>query len=337
MRSGVICGGSVLVDVNKTIDRYPAVERLAFIEEERCDTGGAGLNLAIDLRRLGAPFPVDLVGLVGDDAHGRLVRETCRAAGVGTAGLVATAEAPTSYTDVMIARDGGRRTFFHRKGASSLLTPAHFDLGSTRARILHLGPPGALDGLDRATPAGNGFVELLRRARELGLRTNLEMVTLPPERTQALVRPCLPFLDTLVVNELEAGALAGLETHAGGEPAVALVEAAARRLVELGVSQLVVVHFPRGCAAAAPGGRRWRQGAVRVPPGEVVSTNGAGDAFAAGVILGLHEGWEVERCLEAGVAVAAVSLGAQSTSGAIRPIAGCLAHARERGFHEVGG
>lgn len=337
MRSGVICGGSVLVDVNKTIDRYPPEERLAFIEEERCDTGGAGLNMAIDLRRLGAPFPVELVGLVGDDAHGRLIREACRAAGVGAAGLGVVADVPTSYTDVMIAREGGRRTFFHRKGSSSLLTPAHFDLGATRARILHLGAPGALDGLDRPTPGGNGFVDLLRRARELGLRTNLEMVTLPPERTQALVRPCLPFLDTLVVNELEAGALAGVETHAGGRPELSLVEAAARRLAELGVSQLVVVHFPHGCVAAAPGGRTWRQGSVRVPPAEVVSTNGAGDAFAAGVILGIHQGWEVERCLEAGVSVAAVSLGAQSTSGAIRPIAECLAYGRERGFRDARG
>ena len=47
---------------------------------------------------------------------------------------------------------------------------------------------------------------------------------------------------------------------------------------------------------------------MRVPPGEIRSSNGAGDAFAAGVLLGLHEGLPVERCLVQGVCVAAVSL-----------------------------
>ena len=87
----------------------------------------------------------------------------------------------------------------------------------------------------------------------------------------------------------------------------------------------------------ARGGRTFRQGSVRVPAAEVKSANGAGDAFAAGVVLGLHEGWPVERCLEAGVCVAAVSLGAFSTSGAIRPIEECLAYGHARGFRGTGG
>ena len=65
------------------------------------------------------------------------------------------------------------------------------------------------------------------------------------------------------------------------------------------------------------------------------SSNGAGDAFASGVMLGIHEGWGVERCLEAGVCVAAVSLSSYSTSGAIRPIAECMAYGRGRGFREA--
>ena len=102
---------------------------------------------------------------------------------------------------------------------------------------------------------GNGFTQVLERARAAGLRTNLEMVTLPPERALALVRPCLPLLDTIVINELEAAALSEVATHRAGVPDFNRVEAAARRLVELGVSQLAVIHFPEGCVAAAPGGR----------------------------------------------------------------------------------
>ncbi len=161
------------------------------------------------------------------------------------------------------------------------------------------------------------------------------MVTLAPERERELVRPCLPHLDTLVVNELEAAAVAEVETHLGGRPDFGRAEQAALRLLELGVSQLVVVHFPEGSVAAAPGGRTWRHGSVRVPPQDVKSSNGAGDAFASGVILGLHQGWPVERCLEAGACVAAVSQGAHSCSGAIRPIDECLAYGRAHGFRET--
>ena len=67
------------------------------------------------------------------------------------------------------------------------------------------------------------------------------------------------------------------------------LEAMAQGLIERGVSTLAVVHFPAGCVAADPSGRTWRQGSVRVPRAHVRSTTGAGDAFAAGVILGLHE------------------------------------------------
>jgi sugar/nucleoside kinase (ribokinase family) len=332
MRSGIISGGCILVDVNKSVDHYPAEERLALIASESHDTGGPGLNLPVDLARLGALFPLEVVGVVGDDAHGRLVRDVCRQAGIGTDGLGVLPGVPTSYTDVMIVKENGRRTFFHHQGANARLLPSQFDFSRTRARILHIGSPGMHEDMDRPTASGNGFTEVLARARAAGLRTNLEMVTFPPERMRALAGPCLPLLDTIVVNELEAAALAEVETHRDGAPDFERAEAAARRLVELGVSQLAVVHFPAGCAAAVPGGRTFRQGSVRVPPADVKSTNGAGDAFAAGVLLGAHEGWPVERCLEAAVCVAAVSLGAYSTSGAIRPIAECLAYGRAHGF-----
>ena len=103
-------------------------------------------------------------------------------------------------------------------------------------------------------------------------------------------------------------------------------------LVEQGVSVLAVVHFPAGCVAAAPGGRTWRQGSVRLPREQVRSTTGAGDAFAAGVILGLHEGWPVERCLRLAVASAAACVRSPNTSDGIKPADQCLAEADLAGY-----
>ena len=133
--------------------------------------------------------------------------------------------------------------------------------------------------------------------------------------------PCLAHLDTIIINELEAAAITGR-----GEPLEA-----ARELIRLGVRELAVVHFPAGSVAAADG-RNWRQAAVSVPSGEIRSSNGAGDAFAAGVMLGLHDGLPIERCLVQGVCVAAVSLLSLSTSAGILPLADCLAYGERKGF-----
>jgi sugar/nucleoside kinase (ribokinase family) len=106
-------------------------------------------------------------------------------------------------------------------------------------------------------------------------------------------------------------------------------------LIDQGVSVLAVVHFPAGCVAAAPGGRTWRQSSVRLPRQQVRSTTGAGDAFAAGVILGLHEGWPAERCLRLAVASAAACVRSPNTSDGIKPAEECLAEADRAGYRQT--
>lgn len=335
-RRGVVCAGSIVVDVNATIDHYPARERLAMIEDAEVSTGGPGLNLAVDLRRLGADFPIAIRGVVGDDEYGRFVLNACAGAGIDVSGVERTAAAATSYTDAMIERDGGRRTFFHHVGANGLLRPHHVDVARSTAKVLHLGAPGLHPLMDKALPdGGNGWSAVLAGARAAGLRTNLELVTVAPDRIRAAALPCLPHLDHLVVNELEAQALTGLGHEVTAPDAVVdwpALEASALRLVELGVSRLAVVHFPAGCVAASPDGSTWRQGCVRMPTGAVRSTVGAGDAFAAGVMLGLHDDGPVPESLELGVCVAAVSLLGRGTSDSLRPAADCLDYGRRNGF-----
>jgi sugar/nucleoside kinase (ribokinase family) len=71
---------------------------------------------------------------------------------------------------------------------------------------------------------------------------------------------------------------------------------------------------------------------VNVPQNFVVGTAGAGDAFSAGFLLGLHEGWNVQRCLELAVCVAAASLRDATCSAAIEPWRTCLELGAKMGF-----
>jgi sugar/nucleoside kinase (ribokinase family) len=100
-RNGVLAGGNWIVDRPKIIDVYPAQDALANILQETSGNGGSPYNLLLDLARLEAPFPLEAVGLVGEDEAGEFIRADCRAHGIDTRQLHACRDAPTSYTDAV--------------------------------------------------------------------------------------------------------------------------------------------------------------------------------------------------------------------------------------------
>jgi sugar/nucleoside kinase (ribokinase family) len=332
-RRGVLAGGNWLIDHVKVIDAWPPEDSLANILGESWGNGGSPYNVLKDLARLGAPFPLEGVGLVGNDAGGRLIRDDCLAHHIDTAQLAVTPDAATSYTDVMTVRSSGRRTFFHQRGANALLAPEHFDFARTRARRFHLGYALLLDTLDACAPDGRPrLVQVFAQARAAGLATSLDCVSDNSDRFRAIVVPVLPEVDVLFANDFEAEKLTGLPLRRGPELDCRTVEQAARTLIGLGVHDWVLVHFPEGaCACAADGGIIW-QSSVTVPAVDIGGLAGAGDAFAAGVLYGCHEDWTMERSLKLGVCAAATSLFHPTCSESVRPVADCLALGDRLGF-----
>jgi len=69
-----------------------------------------------------------------------------------------------------------------------------------------------------------------------------------------------------------------------------------------------------------------------VPRDLIRGSAGAGDAFASGCVLGLHDGWDIPDCLELAVCAAAASLRDPSCSAAILPWTECLEFGRGLGF-----
>lgn len=83
---------------------------------------------------------------------------------------------------------------------------------------------------------------------------------------------------------------------------------AAEILLNLGVRQWVIIHHSKGAMALSKRGQFIYQSGVHVPSKEIKGTVGAGDAFAAGVLAGIHEDLSMQECLLSGVSVAASSL-----------------------------
>ena len=328
-RRGLLAAGNWIIDHVKTLDAWPEQDGLVNILAHETGNGGGPYNVLKDLARLRAPFPLAGLGLVGDDDDGRSIFTDCAAHGIDTTRLQITADAPTSYTDVMTVRGTGRRTFFHDRGANAKLSSEQINFAGVTSRWFYLGYLLLLDTLDTQA------AEVLGRARSAGLLTVLDCVSAAPERFATVVTPVLREVDVLFANDYEAEQLTGLELGRGPTLNRAAVEQAARALLALGVRRHVILHFPEGaCAASVDGSIVW-QASVRVPAALIVGAAGAGDAFAAGCLFGLHEDQSLAAALELGVCAAATSLLHPTCSESVLPAAEAQRFGRSHGFHSL--
>ncbi|WEK36025.1 MAG: carbohydrate kinase family protein [Candidatus Pseudobacter hemicellulosilyticus] len=335
MRQGILVGGNFIIDHVKIIDTYPEQEKLVNILAEYSSNGGSAYNLLKGLCKLGVRFPLEAVGLLGDDERGCQIIEECSSLRIDTQQLRQTDAAATSYTDVMSVHSTGKRTFFHQRGANALLDKAHFNFTTSRARIFHLGYLLLLDQLDLADHNGvTGAAHVLKAASEAGFLTSADIVSENSDRFASIVPPALPYIDYLFVNEFEAGMLTGIATTTAGAINVSGCFQAASRIIEMGVRQWVILHFPEGVVAVSASGEQLFQPGLRVPADRIAGAVGAGDAFAAGVLMGLHDETPLQDCLLLGVSAAASSLFKATCSDGILPAADCLQLAREFGYRE---
>jgi len=332
-RQGLLAAGNWIIDYTKIIDIYPAQDALCNISSETRSNGGSPYNLLVGLARLGAPFPLEALGLVGDDPEGAAIRADCLRHRIHDGQLHTSKTAHTSYTDVMLVRTTGRRTFFHQRGANALLGPEHVDFAASRARHFHLGYLLLLDRLDQPD-ADHGTVAagLLKEALAAGFKTSIDVVSEDSDRFPAIVRPALKFTDYAILNEFEAERTTGrpIRTEQGVD--VVQLRASARDLLEAGVRESVVIHFPEGAIAAGRDGQILSQGSVRIAQEQIAGTTGAGDAFGAGLLYALHETKPMEECLRYAVCVAAASLTEASCSGGIHSLSQCLELGQALGF-----
>lgn len=315
-RRGIACGGNWIVDRVKTVDRLPGRGMLANIRSEHSSTGGAPANVLADLARLRVAFPLTGIGVVGDDTDGALIIERFRSLGVNMDSLVRSSAAPTSYTDVMSEEATGERTFFHCRGANALFGPEHVPADTLSCRIFHFGYLLLLDRMDAPDKDfGTVAARSLSRLQEAGILTSVDVVSEESDRFARLVPPALKYVDYLILNEIEAGRAVGVAVRdAQGKLDGAAVVEAVEKLFGFGGMRLVAVHMPEGVYLRNASGRRWARGSLQLPEGYIAGSVGAGDAFCAGMLYGLHEGWSEWDAAGLANCCAAASLSALGAS-----------------------
>jgi sugar/nucleoside kinase (ribokinase family) len=331
---GLLAGGNWIIDQVKMIDVYPQPEQLGNIRSQSEGTGGAPYNVLIDLANSGAPFRLMAAGLVGRDALGEHILEDCRRHKIDIHNMGTTAKAPTSYTDVMTEQGHGRRTFFHARGANAHWRGEGLDFKKSRPRIFHLGYLLLLDALDEADAKfGTKAARLLAEAQAAGVKTSVDVVSEDSDRFAKIVNPALKHVDYCILNEIEAGKTTGFKIRKWeGLLDTTALRHAAGALLQQGVREVVVIHFPEGAFARTRQGDDIWQSSLKLPPKYIAGTAGAGDAFCAGVLLGLHEDWDLQRCLLTGVCIAAASLADATCTAGVKSLNHSLGLAKKLGF-----
>ncbi len=332
-RKGIAAAGNWIVDRVKRVDCLPGRGMLANIKDQTLSPGGAPANVLHDLARLKAPFPLAGLGMVGNDADGRYLQRVFSELGVDIQGVRVTELAPTSFTDVMNDDATGDRVFFHHRGANALFSPRHVDIRRLSCRIFHLGYLLLLDAMDQADPEyGTVAAGLLKRIQAAGIMTSLDLVSEQSDRFARIVPPALRYVDYLILNEIEAARAAGIEVRDKDRRLDgAALSDAVERLYAFGGMRLVAVHMPEGVYMRDRTGRRYASGSLRLPEGYIAGAVGAGDAFCAGLLLGLHEGWEMPEAARLAACCAAASLSRPGASEGVLPLEETLGLAKRFG------
>jgi sugar/nucleoside kinase (ribokinase family) len=223
--------------------------------ETRLATGGQAANVAAWIAELGEP--ARCVAKQGDDAAGALARTLLERRGVELVGPVV---AGTTGTVVALVSPDGERTMATDRGVSVELRADELEPGWFDCAWLHLSGYALL-----AEPIAEAALAATRLARAREARVALDLSSWSairaygPERFRANVDAVAP--DVVFANEPEWEMVGGAYALAGTS------------VVKRG-SRGVEVRSAAGVEEFAP------------PAAEVVDTTGAGDALAAGFLVG---------------------------------------------------
>lgn len=273
----VLCVGIIVADhVCTPIDHVPAAGELVLADGMLLTSGGCAANTAVDLAKMGVRTAV--LGRVGDDLFGEMVRSMLERDGVETRHVISTPGADTSQTLIIIVKNEDRR-FVHTFGANARLTANDIPASSLNGiRILYVGGYLLMPELEQ-----QGLVKLFQQAKEQGIQTVLDVGIPRPGKYLSRLEHLLPLVDVFLPNDDEAE--------------VILNEANPRRQAELfhamGASTVVITCGEKG-SVLVNNRERLQADIFHM---DYVDGSGSGDAFDAGYIAGMLRGLDARGCL----------------------------------------
>lgn len=307
-RKGIVCAGNWIVDIIHDLPVWPDKSDLVEIANQTVGIGGGAANVAFDLSAFQVAYPVVPMGLLGQDSYCDTVLQACSKAGLPVDHLRSVSGAKTAHTHVMNV-PGDSRTFFYCAGVNDSLDVDSLqiaDLAPLKPRLLYLGYLNLLPKLDAVGADGRtGAARLLATARAAGMITCVDLVSTQSDSYAQTVLGTLPEIDWLFLNEVEATRATGIVID--GENDRAGLSRAGDQLLQNGLRQGCILHTPQVSLWKTATQEIWCD-VLQIPKADIKSPVGAGDAFAAGVLHGLHEGWPAQDSIQLGHKAASACL-----------------------------
>lgn len=308
--SSIQVAGHVCVDLTPKLraSGIAAPGELAEVGPMAISIGGAVGNCGRVLADLGVE--VSLSAAVGDDELGAMCRRILQQRHGDAVDLTVLPGASTSYSVVVEPR-GIDRSFWHHTGANDLFTA---DCEVTAQQLVHFGYPTLVPGV--CTDDGTPIRAFFERAHQRGVATSLDLAFLAANSPlrgldwEALFRGVLPACDVFCPSWDDLVTSLGLATDADQ----ACVESWADRFLEWGAGVVLITMGEQGSyLRVAPTERLSALGACHIDPAEwagtslwmapepianLVTTNGAGDAYKAAFLARLVNGASPQGCLD---------------------------------------
>ena len=171
----------------KLVDSSPAV----------VSTGGCVSNTGLGLVKMG--INAALMGKVGEDSFGRIIKMIFRDDWGVTDGLIVDKKSVTSHTTV-ISPKGYDRMFLHCPGANDTFSMSDIDFDLVaKAKHFHFGYPPLMRNM--YVNDGEELVKIFRMAKECGVTTSLDMALPDPDSEsgrvnwRSVLEKVLPYVD----------------------------------------------------------------------------------------------------------------------------------------------
>lgn len=343
MKKKVIAAGHICLDITpifpgKKVSQLTDIlspGKLLNVGEADVHTGGSVANTGLGMKILGAD--VTLMGKIGDDAFGGMVKSILDKYDAGSGMLVSKGES-TSYS-VILAVPGVDRIFLHNTGANDTFCAEDIPREALEeASLFHFGYPPLMKSIYKNN--GEELIKIMKLAKECGAATSLDFASIDPNSEagaadwERILEEVMPYVDFFVPSVEELCYMLDKERFqewqeraAGGDITEMLdiekdIKPLADQCMDFGAKVLLIKCGAPGmyyctadkltlwelCGKLEIDVNQWadKEGFERsYVPEKILSGTGAGDTSIAAFLTAVMEGYSLEDTMHLATATGA--------------------------------
>lgn len=238
------------------------------------NTGGGGVNTALNFANLG--LKTSVICKIGDDIYSRGVLEALNKSTLDLSNIIQDSEVSTGFSIILLSFQGDR-TVLAQRGANATLKKSEINFEAIKqAKFLYIAP---LSG-----ESNKVLTSITEFAQENGVKVCFNAGTTAIKKGFEYIKKIIDTAEVVVMNKEEASMCTKIEVRPDSKTehySNELIHPDIKSMLEklkLADEQIIVITDGREGAYAYDGKTYYKCPNF---PAEVVSTLGAGDAFAS--------------------------------------------------------